>query len=59
MPPACSAWPRSTSSSRTSVWRSLRSPGPSWRNTTKLHCFSPSSSCSGMSYFVSWKPPSK
>ncbi|XP_023483287.1 dynactin subunit 3 isoform X1 [Equus przewalskii] len=53
MPPACSAWPRSTSSSRTSVWRSLRSPRLFWRSITRLQCFSPSSSCSGMSYFAS------
>ncbi|XP_011286877.1 dynactin subunit 3 isoform X1 [Lynx canadensis] len=53
MPPACSAWPRSTSSSRTSVWRSLRSPRLSWRNTTKLQFFSPNNLCSGMSYFAS------
>ncbi|XP_070231532.1 dynactin subunit 3 isoform X1 [Bos mutus] len=39
MLPACSAWPRSTSSSRTSVWRSLRSPRRSWRNTTRLYPF--------------------
>ncbi|XP_043309590.1 dynactin subunit 3 isoform X1 [Cervus canadensis] len=53
MPPACSAWPRSTSSSRTSVWRSLRSPRLSWRNTTRLQCFSPSSLCNGMNFSAS------
>ncbi|XP_045229338.1 dynactin subunit 3 isoform X4 [Macaca nemestrina] len=38
---------------RTSVWRSLRSPRLSWRNTTRLQCFYPSNLCSGMSYFAS------
>ncbi|XP_011924634.1 PREDICTED: dynactin subunit 3 isoform X2 [Cercocebus atys] len=47
--PFCAAlWPY-----RTSVWRSLRSPRLSWRNTTRLQCFYPSNLCSGMSYFAS------
>ncbi|EDL98687.1 rCG55152, isoform CRA_b [Rattus norvegicus] len=53
MLPACSAWLRSTSNSRTSVWRSLRSPRLSWRSITRLQCFSPSSLCSGTSYSAS------
>ncbi|XP_045145248.1 dynactin subunit 3 isoform X2 [Echinops telfairi] len=59
MPPACSTWPRSISSSRTSVWTSPRSPRPSWRNTTRPQCYSPSSLCSGMSCFANSRLPSK